>query len=89
VDNLAVAHSPNKEWLISKIYGWEIIFKRRFEYLWRSIFIYDSGVLVRALPGVGSQFGMTVPRNFELAHLPALDVPTVYTPMVPYETCYP
>lgn len=66
-----------------------MILKRRFEYLWRSISIYDSGVLVRAFPGVGSQFGMTVPRNFEFAHLPALDVPTVHTPMVPYETCYP
>ena len=51
--------------------------------------IYDPGVLVRALTGIASWFGVTVPRNFELAHLPALHVPAVHTPMVLYETAIP
>lgn len=44
-----------------------MIFKLHYECVWRLISIYDPGVLVRALPGLALRFGMTVPRNFELA----------------------
>lgn len=46
-----------------------MIFEMHYEYVWRLVSIYDPDVLVRALPGLALRFGMTVPRNFELAHL--------------------